>query len=65
LTRHGGSAPAWSPDGKRIAFIRNGSLYVMTTDGRILRRLYTASHIGSSDAGTEALAADPDWQPIH
>ena len=28
-----GDAPAWSPDGKRIALLRNGDLWVMNADG--------------------------------
>jgi dipeptidyl aminopeptidase/acylaminoacyl peptidase len=63
LTRHGGAAPAWSPDGKRIAFTRDDSLYVMTTDGHVLRRVYAAAHQGAA-GGLDALAADPDWQPL-
>ena len=63
LTRDGGTAPAWSPDGKRIAFARDGSIYVMTTNGRVLRRIYTALSQGSA-GGLDALAADPDWQPL-
>ena len=42
LTQRGGS-PAWSPDGKMIAFDRHlatgAELYVMTADGRGERRL--------------------------
>ena len=26
-------APAWSPDGRRIAFVRNFEVYVMNADG--------------------------------
>ena len=28
------AAPAWSPDGRSIAFVRNGSLWIMRSDGR-------------------------------
>lgn len=41
LTRLPGSAtaPAWSPDGTRIAFEGDGDIYVMNADGSGLRRL--------------------------
>ena len=32
-------APAWSPDGRKIAFGGDGEIYVMNADGRGLRRL--------------------------
>ena len=60
LTRHPGfdSAPAWSPDGSRIAFIsdRNGrrALYVMDADGSGVRQL-TDEPLRSADA--------PAWSP--
>jgi Tol biopolymer transport system component len=42
------SQPAFSPDGKRIAFIRNGDLFIMNSDGtgqkRILESPGTDSH---------------------
>lgn len=34
-----GDAPAWSPDGKRIALLRNGDLWVMNADGTQTRQL--------------------------
>jgi Tol biopolymer transport system component len=33
LTEEGGEEPCWSPDGKRIAFIRRGTIYTMNADG--------------------------------
>src|SRR5918911_3465921 len=37
LTR--GSQPAWSPNGKRIAFVRDGQIFVVGADGQHERRL--------------------------
>jgi TolB protein len=38
-----GTAPAWSPDGRKIVFIsnrdRHGEVYVMNTDGTGKRKL--------------------------
>jgi Tol biopolymer transport system component len=39
LTRLGGSEPAWSPDGKLIAFERAGYIWTMTADGHRARRI--------------------------
>ena len=39
LTRRGGTAGSWSPDGKRIAFIRNGGIYVVPSRGGPARRI--------------------------
>ncbi len=33
------SAPAWSPDGRKIAFGRDGEIYVMNADGSGQRNL--------------------------
>jgi Tol biopolymer transport system component len=48
------SAPAWSPDGSSIAFSRDNALYVMTPEGRKLRRVTGA--MGSEER-------DPAWSP--
>jgi Tol biopolymer transport system component len=50
LTQKGGSNPAWSPDGKLIAFERSGSIWTMTADGHDARRL--------------AKGVQPSWQPL-
>jgi Tol biopolymer transport system component len=52
LTHGGGGSPDWSPDGKRVAFVRHNDIYVIGADGRHLRRL-THGRIG----------VDPAWSP--
>ena len=53
LTRTGLDVEAsWSPDGKRILFARDASIYAMNSDGSDLRRLTT----GTVDAS-------PTWRP--
>jgi Tol biopolymer transport system component len=50
------AAVSWSPDGRRIAFIRgsyNGDLYTADRDGHNATRI-------TRDRRDEAL---PDWQP--
>ena len=59
LTKHAGRnfAPAWSPDGTKIAFFldrdRNYEIYVMNADGSGQTQL---THSAARDA-------DPDWSP--
>lgn len=53
------SQPAWSPDGRKIVFVRivgrgNSELFVMNADGTHQRRL--TFNAGRDDA--------PDWQPL-
>jgi Tol biopolymer transport system component len=50
LTRKGGSDPAWSPDGKLIAFERSGWIMVMRANGR--------------DAHKVVRGTQPAWQPL-
>ena len=50
LTRKGGADPAWSPDGKLIAFERGGWIWTMRPNGKEQRRLVR---------GTQ-----PAWQPL-
>ena len=47
------SQPAWSPDGSKMAFLRNGQIYTMNADGTAVTPLTT----GCCDS-------DPDWQPL-
>ena len=47
--------PAWSPDGSKIAFVRNGELHVMNADGSGRRVL-----VGP---GSPSRVADPEWSP--
>src|SRR6266508_2743394 len=44
--------PAWSPDGRRIAFVRNFELYVMNADGSNVRRTFSGN-----------LTQNPSWSP--
>ena len=45
-----GSAPAWSPDGARIAFEEQGQITIMAADGSGVRPLVAGGQ--------------PDWQPL-
>ncbi|MEU4241124.1 hypothetical protein [Actinoplanes sp. NPDC026619] len=52
LTTGGGrSRPRWSPDGRQIAYLKGGQLWVMRADGGVARRLTTRA------------AAGPSWSP--
>ncbi len=52
LTRDGGySRPRWSPDGRQIAFLKGGRVWVMKADGTAKRRLTTRA------------ASGPSWSP--
>ena len=77
LTRHRGfdGSPAWSPDGKRITFVRDTdppatgplyptrrkSIYVMHSDGSNVQRI---THTPVRDAGSFAPEWSPDGQKI-
>jgi TolB protein len=52
LTTDGGySRPRWSPDGKQLAYLKSGQLWVMKADGTGKRRLTTRA------------ASGPSWSP--
>lgn len=55
LTRlpRGAFSPAWSPDGRWIAFVAAGDIFVMRADGSDIRRL----------GGTPGDDDSPDWSP--
>jgi TolB protein len=61
LTTRGGSDPAWSPDGRFIAFIRSGDLYVMRSDGSRERRILDETQ---TDSGVDIYLSSPSWQPL-
>jgi dipeptidyl-peptidase-4 len=46
--------PAWSPDGRSVAFVRGGNLFVVGADGRGERALTT-------DGGRDVLNGKLDW----
>jgi len=51
------SAPRWSPDGKLIAFIKGGQIWLMDADGRRERQLSKIS----SGAGNPVWSPDGKW----
>ncbi len=55
-----GAAPAWSPDGGRIAFLRNGELWILRVDGGAERRLADAADFHPF---SEAHVTTPSWSP--
>jgi Tol biopolymer transport system component len=61
LTTRGGAEPAWSPDGRFIAFVRSGDLYVMRSNGRGERLILDG---GLTDDGHEVYLGSPSWQPL-
>jgi len=52
-----GTEPAWSADGKRIAFIRDGRVVVARADGSKARALTTRT------PGRQWPASSPSWSP--
>jgi Tol biopolymer transport system component len=57
LTRGLDTQPAWSPDGRRLAFRRGlltGDIHVVDVEGRGLRNLTRTTKLDERD---------PDWRP--
>lgn len=61
LTTRGGGEPAWSPDGRFIAFVRGGDLWVMRSNGRGQRRILDARQ---TDSAQDVYLGSPSWQPL-
>src|SRR5688572_29352034 len=54
--------PAWSPDGIRIAFTRNGNLFTMNADGsNVVQRTFSGSCQGPTWSPDGAKIAYSDW----
>ncbi len=51
--KDGDTNPDFSPDGKRLAFVRDGAIYIVAIDGSGLRQVTPAS----------LLASRPQWSP--
>lgn len=51
ITQPGAGAPAWSPDGSRLAFTSNGEIWVISSDG-------TGEHRVTNNSTPDS---DPDW----
>jgi len=62
LTRRGGYSPSWSPDGRWIGFVRAGSIFVVRTNGRGLRRVVAGSREPEFGEGRQAVSVD--WQAL-
>ncbi|MCY3985651.1 MAG: hypothetical protein OXF23_01200 [Candidatus Dadabacteria bacterium] len=50
---HLDSSPSWSPDGKHVAFSRDGEIYIASSSGEVLRRL----------TKSPAIDVSPTWSP--
>jgi Tol biopolymer transport system component len=55
-----GTAPAWSPDGARVAFFRTDGLYVLPAAGGSAKRVYQFSEPANVN---DENVIGPDWSP--
>lgn len=56
----GGTAPSWSPDGDRLAFLRDGGLWTVRADGTGERRL---ADVAVFSPFSQAHVTTPSWSP--
>ena len=56
-------APAWSPEGDKIAFTQCGSLFVISPSGRDLRQLTAMGYASQTSTLPIAPAYSPRWSP--